>query len=113
MLNLSDTSIIVGWFITGSMVVGLAFVADYRINRNEREFKERLDGKDRDIEKVWNWKNSHEKDASHMREKFQMQLSELRGAQMVTLEQFRQIISELREIKERLTELENHKNGRN
>lgn len=63
----------------------------------------------RNIEAVWKWKDEHERDAANMREKYQVQLSEIKGGQMVVNEQFRQIMNDLREIKERLGKIEDGK----
>lgn len=63
----------------------------------------------REFQDVWRWKNSHEKDAADMRERYQVQLSELKGGQMVVNEQFKQIIGALDDIKDRLDRLENVK----
>lgn len=92
----------IGVFVTGAGIIGHVFVANFRINKNENE-----------IDKVWNWKNSYEDDAHNRREKIQEQIAEIRGSQMVVSEQFRQIMGILTEIKNRIADLENNKNGRN
>ena len=116
------TETLIGWGLTGAAIVGHIFVANYRIERNEKESTER-DKSQKDalateraerrqaLEEVWQWKNNHEKDAGNMREKYQNQLAELRGSLLVTGEQFKQIMGALDDIKERITALENHKNN--
>lgn len=63
----------------------------------------------RNVEAVWRWKDEHERDAANMREKYQNQIAEIRGGQMVVSEQFRQIMNDLREIKDRLGKIEDGK----
>jgi polynucleotide 5'-kinase involved in rRNA processing len=97
--------------ITGGVLaattVGHIFVANYRINQGEKKDDELEDA----IKDVWKWKNSHEKEAVEMREKYQIQLSELKGALMVTGEQFKAIMLALEDIKDRITALEDRKNN--
>lgn len=91
--------VLAGWGVTGAAIVGHVFVANYRIGRTEAE-----------VVDFWKWKNTHEREAGNMREKYQNQLSELKGSILVTGEQFKQIMNILEDIKERITALENHKN---
>lgn len=90
--------VLAGWGVTGAALIGHVFVANYRIGANEKS-----------LDNVWKWKTSHEKDANDMREKYQIQLSELKGSQLVVGEQFKQIMAILTEIKMRLETLENRK----
>lgn len=91
-----------GSILSMAGVVGHFFVTKYKVEQNRDN-----------IIDIWRWKNSHEKESTNLREKYQTQLSELKGGQLVVNEQFRQIMMMLEEIKQRITELENHKNGRN
>lgn len=91
---------LIGW--AGTMIViGISYgVLSFRTNQNDDNIKD-----------LWKWKDSHQKDVSETREKFQNQISELKGASLVTQEQFRQIMAMFEEIKERLLTLENQKHG--
>lgn len=103
--------VLVGWGVTGAMIVGHVFVANYRIEKLEKEQEKHTLLDKEGFNEVWKWKNSHEKEAGNMREKYQNQLSELKGSILVTGEQFKQIMNILEDIKERITALENHKNN--
>lgn len=83
--------IVAGWF---GMKYGLDR-ANEKIGENTRQ-----------IEAVWTWKDTHDKESNIMREKFNRDISELRASHLVATEQFKQIISILEDIKERLGELE-------
>lgn len=106
-----EPDILVGWALTGAAVIGHVFVADYRIKRNERDTEKALESVSNNIKDFWAWKQSHEKDSSDTREKLLGQISEVKGSQLVQTEQFKQILSALEEIKDRLTNLENHRGG--
>lgn len=93
-----ETETLVGWGIGVVMFIGHAFVANYRIDKNEKE-----------LANVWKWKEMHVKESGEIRERFQTSISELKGSQMVVNEQFKQIMFMLIEIKDRLSALENHK----
>lgn len=72
---------------------------------------ERLEEKDaeqgRQIEAIWKWKDAHEKEAIISREGLNRDISRLEGANLVVNEQFKQIMSILQDIKERIERLEN------
>lgn len=112
--------------VVGGLVWNFAFTQgrDKQVEENlNRKIDEHIadDGKveaelKRNMEAVWKWKDEHERDAANMREKYQTQISEVKGAQMVVGEQFKQVLSVLNEIKDqnketnrRLAVLENVK----
>lgn len=96
---------IVTW---ATMLVGLASVWFKNQHKTER-LEEKCLEHERQIEALWKWKDIHEKDSATVREDLNGDIAEIRGGQLVGSEQFRQILSMLADIKERLTRLENGK----
>lgn len=82
------TETLIGWGATAATIVGHAFVVNYRVGRNEKE-----------IDDIWKWKNSHEKEASDLRSQYQIQLSKLEGGHAVMTEKIQNIMTILEEIK--------------
>ncbi len=60
----------------------------------------------RQIDAMWKWKESHDKESNQIRSEFQRELSRLEGSLLVNVEQFKQILGMLEDIKERLITLE-------
>lgn len=60
------------------------------------------------IDDIWRWKSSHEKDSFATRETLQKELARLEGHNMVTNEQFKQIMAMLTDIKIRMEKLEDN-----
>lgn len=88
--------VLVGWGVTGAALIGHVFVANYRIGKTETS-----------VDQIWSWKNKHEQDTADTKEKYQAQISELKGSQLVSGEQFKQIMTLLQDLKERMIKLEN------
>lgn len=89
----------------GTCVVGIVaswFGMKYGLDRANEKIGENV----RQIEAIWKWKDDHDKESNLIREKFNRDISELRASHLVATEQFKQIISILEDIKERLGELE-------
>lgn len=74
------------------------------LERKDIEQEHKIDG-------INKWTHDHEKEAATSRENFSKELFELKGAQMVVGEQFKQIMSVLQDIKERMEKLEDNKGG--
>jgi seryl-tRNA synthetase len=96
----------------GVLVTGLAgFVTFWFKMQNKVDNLEAKDNKQEErIEDIIKWSHDHEKDAAKAREEFTKELSKLEGANLVVSEQFKQIMSMLTEIKERISNLESRKN---
>lgn len=95
-------------------IAGVWFRSQFKIERMEERFAEHVaedDKRHAELERqkdaLWAWIDGHEKDSSKTRELFQKEISEIRGEQKVNIEQFKQVLGLLTEIKERLTRLEN------
>lgn len=103
-----ELSDLIPWVSTVLGIVAVWFRNQYKLER----LMEKDDEQGRQIEAMWKWKDSHEKDSSTIRENFNKEISELRGSMLVANEQFKQIMTILIEIKDRLSRLE-HKRGDN
>lgn len=77
----------------------------HKVERLEETDKEQ----DRQIKAMWDWKDALEKDIYAVREKYNDRMAKIEGANLVVTEQFKQILSILSEIKERISILESHK----
>ena len=94
---------IITWVAMFLGLAGVWFRYQYKVERlNEKDEEQ-----DRQIEAMWKWKDSHEKEAAQNREHFNKEISELRGIALVSGEQFKQIMSLLQDLKERMIKLEN------
>jgi len=83
-------------------LVGMWFKFQNKVENLEREDSEQ----GRQLEAIWKWKDTHEKEAAQAREVFNKDISKLEGANLVTTEQFKQILHMLEEIKEKIKKLE-------
>lgn len=89
-----------------SGLIGIWFKFQNRIDNLEKEnFAEKTEY-DRQINALWEWRDEHEKMAIEIREKFNREISEIRGSLLVTHEQYRQMIDILNDIKDRISVLE-------
>lgn len=102
-----------GLIATISGLVGVWFKFQNKVDnidnylREEKvRMKEEHEELMRQINAQWKWKESHEKEAAQIRASLNKDISEIRGGLLVTNEQFKQILEALKEIKERLTKLE-------
>lgn len=77
-------------------------------NKVERLEEDKIEIR-RQNDALWKWKDSHEREVSESRERVQKELSRLEGMNLVVSEQFKQIMSYLQDIKERVVQLE-HRN---
>lgn len=87
-------------------ILGGWFGFRYGLDRANEKITENI----RQLEALWKWVNTHEKEANEMRERFNKDISRLEGANLVQTEQFKQILNLLEDIKERLNYLENREN---
>lgn len=69
------------------------------LEKTDKDQQTKIDGMDK-------WTHEFEKEAAHAREEFNRAISRLEGAQLVVNEQFKQIMSALQDIKERIEKLE-------
>lgn len=83
-------------------LMGVWFKFQEKVERLEEDKQETR----RQIDAFWKWKDEHEKTAMELREKFNREIAALNASMMVTSEQFKQIVSILNEIKDRIQELE-------
>lgn len=87
---------IAGWAGTVIIVAGHVAVSQFKISQNSRQ-----------LEKMWDWKDAHEKDIADKRLEFQKQIGGLEGKIAIHDGNYAQIISILSEIKTELKELRN------
>lgn len=101
-MNISMENIVT-WIVMAVGLIGMWFKNQAKVERlTEKDNEQGLEIKD-----FWSWKNKHEKEANDNRERFNSQISELKGSLLVTGEQFKQIMSSLQDLKERMIKLEN------
>lgn len=105
---------IIQWLAMGIGLVGVWFRSQFKIERLEEKLAEhiiRTDKKHDEFERqkdaLWKWIDVHEKDTEATREKIFRELSELKGTQLVTSEQFKQVLGMLQDFKNDFTEIKN------
>lgn len=105
--------VLIGYGGTAVTVIGGWFAMRFgldRANEKIKDFKEDADKKhieyQRQIDALWGWKDEHDKEAAEIREKLNASISELKGANLVHTEQFKQVLAMLQDIKDRLEEFE-------
>jgi len=104
------------FFTWGGTIIGLVGVwyrNQFKLERLEEKIVDMrvlVDGGSvenrRQIEAIWKWKDEHEKDSNSIRESFNKEISEIRGSMLVTNEQFKQIMTILQDIKDRVSKIE-------
>jgi len=87
-----------GWGGTAVIVIGHIAVSQYKNNQNFTQ-----------LEKLWTWKDNHEKDVSEKRFELQKQIGALEGKVAIHDGNYLQILSILSEIKTEIKELRNKK----
>lgn len=83
-----------GWIGTGVVIIGHASIAQYRLNQASSQ-----------LEKLWDWKDEHERDVAKFRLELQKQFGSLEGKVAIHDGNYAQIISILSEIKQEIKEL--------
>lgn len=98
---------ILTWAGTLFALIGMWFRNQYKVERLSEKDTEQ----ERKIEVLLKFKDSVPLALADIKEHMTRDISELRGSLLVVNEQFRQIITILSEIKDRLSVLENKRNG--
>jgi SMC interacting uncharacterized protein involved in chromosome segregation len=89
---------IAGWIGTGIVIIGHVATSQYKLNQAMRQ-----------LDKLWDWKDSHEKDVADKRLEFQKQFGSLEGKVAIHDGNYTQILSILAEIKTEIKELRSKK----
>lgn len=94
-----------GLLATIVSLVGMWFKFQNKVERlTETDIEQ-----DRQIKAVWKWKEDLERDMFAVRERYNDRMSRMEGSNLVVVEQFKQIMTVLEDIKDRLEKLEDGK----
>lgn len=92
----------VGLITTAVGMIGMWFKFQNKVDNLEKEDSEQA----RQLEAIWSWKDSHEKEAALNRENMNREIFKLEGANLVVNEQYKTLVNMLQDIKERIEKLE-------
>ena len=91
-----NLEIILGYAAAAIGVLGGWFAMKFGLDRANEKIQEST----RQMEAFWKWKESHEKENSSSNETINRDIARLEGTQLVQTEQYRQIISLLKELRD-------------